>query len=256
MYKEVSDIGQPRIGTDWIVTPKIIDNKPDIKTRLVCRGNEAKLEDTAQRIDSPTVKRDSVKMMMALAAANKWQVKCQDVTSAFLQAKKLERKIYVIPPPECGYTEPTLWKLIRPMYGLDEASFLWYETIRDYLEEKGCKRPMSDPAFFYWHKDGKLEGILTTWVDDVFSCGTDNFKREVMELLTDRFKFGAFHQGDFKVLGMNIIHRGADIYICQDDYIKSKIEPVDIKCPPGVSPDPRERKVQGLRGSWKDPMDL
>ena len=72
MYKEVSDIGQPRIGTDWIVTPKIIDNKPDIKTRLVCRGNEAKLEDTAQRIDSPTVKRDSVKMMMALAAANKW----------------------------------------------------------------------------------------------------------------------------------------------------------------------------------------
>ena len=42
--------------------------------------------------------------------------------------------------------------------------------------------------------------------------------------------------GDFKVLEMNIIYRGADIYICQDDYIKSKIEPVDIKCPPGVSP--------------------
>ena len=59
--------------------------------------------------------------------------------------------------------------MIRPMYGLDEASFLWYETIKDYLEEKGCKRPMSDAAFFYWHKDGKLEGILTTWVDDVFS---------------------------------------------------------------------------------------
>ena len=102
-------------------------------------------------------------MMMALVAANKWQVKSQDVASACLQAKKLEREIYVTPPPECGYTEPTLWKLIRPMYGLDEASFLWYETIRDYLEEKGCKRPMSDPAFFYWHKDGKLEGILTTF---------------------------------------------------------------------------------------------
>ena len=124
VYEEVSDIGQPRIGTDWVVTPKIIDNKPDIKTRLVCRGNEAKLEDTAQRIDSPTVKRDSVKMMMALAAANKWQVKSQDVTSAFLQVKKLEREIYVTPPPECEYTKPTLWNLIRPMYGLDEASHL------------------------------------------------------------------------------------------------------------------------------------
>ena len=100
VYEEVSDIGQPRIRTDWVMTPKIIDNEPGIKTRLVCRGYEAKLEDTTQRIDSPTVKRDSVKVMMALAAANKWQVKCQDVTSVFLQIKKIEREICVIPPPE------------------------------------------------------------------------------------------------------------------------------------------------------------
>ena len=245
VYQEIADVGQPRISTDWVATPKMIDNKPDVKTRLVCRGNEAKLEDLTQKVDSPTVKRESVKLMMALAANNKWEVKCQDVTSAFLQAKKLERDIYVQPPIECEYKTPTLWKLVRPMYGLDEASFLWYETIRDYLRERGCKSPVSDPAFFYWHKDGKLEGILTTWVDDIFSCGSENFKKEVMEPLTSRFKFGAFHQGDFKVLGMNIIHRGSDIYISQDDYIRSKIEPVDIQCPPGVSPGtevPEEEK--------------
>ena len=177
VYKTVPDTGQ--IRTDWVVTPKIIDGKPDVKTRLICRGNEAKLQDSTQRIDSPTVKRPSVKIMMCLATQHKWQVKCQDVTSAFLQAKKLERDIFVQPPPECGYTEPTLWKLLRPMYGLDEASFLWYETVKDFLEEKGCKRPTSDPAFFYWHKDGKLEEILATWVDDT-GCPKKNasmFKR-------------------------------------------------------------------------------
>ena len=56
-----------------------------------------------------------------------------------------------------------------------------------------------------------------------------------MQPLNERFKIGAYHQGDFKVLGMNIIHRGADIYISQEDYIKSKIEPVDIQCPLGTS---------------------
>ena len=30
VYEEVSDFGKPRIGTDRVVTPKIID-KPDIK---------------------------------------------------------------------------------------------------------------------------------------------------------------------------------------------------------------------------------
>ena len=238
VYEEVPDHGQRRITSGWVITHKIIDGQPGIKARLICHGSQNKLaEENKQKIDSPTVKKTSIKIMMTLAAQYGWEVKCQDVTSAFLQSKELVRDIFVMPPKEMEYSEPTLWRLRRPMYGLDEASYLWYETLRDFLQERGCKRPLSDPAFFYYHKDGVLAGIATTWVDDVFSCGNEAFQEEVMQPLTEHFKFGAFHSGDFKVLGMNIIHRGPDIYLSQTDYIEAKIEYVNIEIPPGDTPN-------------------
>jgi len=48
--------------------------------------------------------------------------------------------------------------------------------------------------------------------------------------LLQRFKFGAICESDeLKVLGLNIIQSGKDIYINQGDYISKKIEYVDIK---------------------------
>ena len=238
VYQEVPDQGQERITSAWVVTRKEIDGKPGIKARLICHGSQNKLtQGNPQKIDSPTVKRTSIKMLMTLAAQYGWEVKCQDVTSAFLQSKKLVRNIYVQPPKEMGYEEAILWLLIRPMYGLDEASFLWYETLRDSLINKGGKKVMSDPAFFYFHKDGVLIGVIALWVDDVFSAGNDEFQETVMKTLTEEFKFGAFHSGDFKVLGMNIIHRGPDIYLSQNDYIKAKVQYVNIQIPDGDTPN-------------------
>lgn len=237
VYVEVRDVGQKKITCSWVITYKMIDGKLGIKARLVCNGNQARLLDPNQKIDSPTVKRVSIKVMMTIAANEGWAVRCQDATSAFLQSKEMNRDIFVIPPKECEYPSPTLWRLKRPMYGLDEASYLWYETIKDFMEERGCKRPMTDPAFFYYIKDGRLQGIATTWVDDIFSCGSEIFQRDIMDPLTEKFKFGTFHKGDFKVLGMNIIHRGADIYLSQTDYINTKINYVDIKMPPGGYPN-------------------
>ena len=121
------------------------------------------------------------------------------------------------------------------MYGLDEASFLWYETVKEFLEEKGCKIPHSDPAFFYYQENGVLQGIASTWVDDIFSCGSDVFEEKVMKPLTARFKFGSFHKGDFKVLGMNITHKGQDIFLSQVDYINNKLKYLDQLMPEGVT---------------------
>ena len=237
VYVEVRDVGQRRITCSWVITYKMIDGKLGIKARLVCNGNQARLMNPDQKIDSPTVKRVSIKIMMTIAANEGWSVRCQDATSAFLQSKEMNRDIFVAPPKECQYSSPTLWRLKRPMYGLDEASYLWYETIKDFMEERGCKSPMNDPAFFYYIKYGRLQGIATTWVDDIFSCGSEVFQKDIMDPLTEKFKFGTFHKGDFKVLGMNIIHRGPDIYLSQTDYINTKIDYVDIKMPPGAYPN-------------------
>ena len=122
------------------------------------------------------------------------------------------------------------------MYGLDEASYIWYETLRDFFLDRGCKKPISDPAFFYYQKDRVLAGIIALWVDDVFTCGNEDFEEDIMKPLTEKFKFGAFHTGDFKVLGLNVIHRGPDIYLSQTDYIEANIQYVNVETPIGASP--------------------
>ena len=64
-----------------------------VKARLCVRGNQERDDHTIKK-DSTTVDRATVKTLFAIAATNRWKVK------AFLQGKKLERKVYVRPPAE------------------------------------------------------------------------------------------------------------------------------------------------------------
>ena len=76
-----------------------------------------------ERSDSPTVKKSSVRLLLFLAAQYDWRIETRDITAAFLQADDLEREIFVQPPQE-SEDRNNLWCLIKPMYGLDEASQL------------------------------------------------------------------------------------------------------------------------------------
>ena len=119
------------------------------KARLICHGNQQSVWNSEQsaKTDSPTVKKKSIKILIAMAAQHGWTVKSQDVTAAFLQAKDLIREVYVQPPKEI-HKEGIIWKLVKPMYGLDEASFLWYQTLREFLLESGCEQLMNDTTVF------------------------------------------------------------------------------------------------------------
>ena len=159
VYKEVDDVGQPRVSSSWVLTKKIINGQDDVKARLVCHGNQQSIwyEELNPKTDSPTVKRKSIKILIAMAAQFGWSVKSQDVTAAFLQAKDLVREIHVQPPKDLK-TEGKIWRLIKPMYGLDEASFLWYETLKEFLLGLGCEQLINDPAVFYY-RTTQLEGM-------------------------------------------------------------------------------------------------
>ena len=70
-----------------------------MKARLCVRGNQERDDHTIKK-DSTTVDRATVKTLFAIAATNRWKVKTVNITAAFLQGKKLERKVYVRPPAE------------------------------------------------------------------------------------------------------------------------------------------------------------
>ena len=86
----MENVGQEYIGSRWVVTRK---EEPDgqkmhIKARLVLRGFQ---EVVKPQSDSPTVAKESLKVLIALAVNEDFLLALMDIRAAFLQVKILDR---------------------------------------------------------------------------------------------------------------------------------------------------------------------
>ena len=106
-----------------------------------------------------------------LTASFGWKLETVDITAAFLQADAIVRDVYIRPPADVRKTG-VLWRLFKPMYGLEDSSRQWYFTLRDTLLELKCKMSKLDKYVFSFYRDNKLQGLLVTHVDDIIYSGT------------------------------------------------------------------------------------
>ena len=196
-----------------------------VKARLVARGNEEKNE---VRTDSPTIGKPTLRIQFALAAQYGWKVECSDVTAAFLQGEKLSRDVYVTPPPE-AQEEGKIWKLLKPVYGLDDACRNFYLKAAEKLMEYGCNRSKFDSALFLHFKEGNIAGFIAMHVDDLIHAGTENFNMKIIEPLKKFFKFGSMSKEAFKYVGWHLQHEGGSVLVDQDDYIEEKVITIDLQ---------------------------
>ena len=251
-YKVVKDVGQPRMSTQWIITEKMYGDVKGAKARVVVNGNQEKADLQA---DSPTVSKQSLRLLFSISAQFGWEVVMADVTSAFLQSDIIDRELYVQPPKDAvapGY----IWLLQKPMYGLTDASLKWYQTLADRLIKLGCKRLTTDPAMFYWQdQDGKLAGLACWHVDDMVAAGSDEFYHKVLSPLMEMFTFGSTSEGKYRCLGWNVMHRQDDILVSQKDYIETKLDFLDINTKNNVGKsklnDEDASKARGVIGKLR-----
>jgi hypothetical protein len=76
----------------------------------------------------PVVKFTSIRTLLALAAHLDLEIHQVNIKTAFLNGK-LDKKIYLRPPP-CADTDKSLiWRLHRPLYGLKQSSRQWYQEV-------------------------------------------------------------------------------------------------------------------------------
>ena len=48
--------------------------------------------------DSPTVNKVVLKLMLTLAVTKGWEIRCSDISRAFLQTENINKDVFVIPP--------------------------------------------------------------------------------------------------------------------------------------------------------------
>ena len=214
-YEEVRDHGQKCISTRWVLTLK--DGKP--KARLVARGFEEDSSDIVS--DSPTVAKTTVRLFLTVVASLGWQVKTTDIKSAFLQGKILDRTVYIKPPRDADVDEGVVWRLKRCLYGLSDASRQFYLSVREKMLEVGCFQSKVEPTLFYYlGKEGKLDGILVSHIDDFLHAGSDVFEQKVMVPLRERFEVGKLEEKSFSYVGFQIYQDENGIILDQNDYVQ------------------------------------
>ena len=71
--------------------------KQRIKARLVTRGFQ---ETVKPQCDSPSVSKESFKILMAVAANSKFKLASVDIRAAFLQSRTLDRDVFMKPPSD------------------------------------------------------------------------------------------------------------------------------------------------------------
>ena len=246
-FEWVEDVGQHRISSGWVITPKQFGDVLGVKARLVCHGNQ---ETSEHQSDAPTATKLGLRMLFTICTQMGWSVMSADVTSAFLQAR-ITRDVFVRPPKD-QQRPGMIWKLLKAMYGLDDASLLWYKTVEEEMVKLGCKKLQSDPAIFYYHHptEKTLQGIVGWHVDDLNGGGSELFYTNVMKPLMDKFQFGSMETDNFRCLGWNIEHSAdGSIYVSQRDYVDAKIDYLDLDKGEFTSKDlVKEEDIPKVRG--------
>ena len=217
-YEEVANNGQSTLTTRWVITNK--DGKA--KAQLVVRGFE---EDFIMLKDSPTVGKGAMRMILAVASSMKWMIKTTDIKSAFLQGKELDRDVYLRPPSESHTPKNMIWKLKHGLYGLKDGARQFFISVKEELLKLGFKQCSLDPAIFYLHKDGKLEGIICFHVDDFLHSGGMYFETLIRKL-RQRFYAGKVEEKCFKYIGFKVKQKENVITLDQSDYMNNIYCPV------------------------------
>ena len=221
VYDEVEDSGENYITVQWVITQKYENEKRLVKARLVARGFQ---EDRSYiRKDSPTVTREGLRLLMCLTVSKKWKIQSLDIKSAFLQGNSLKRAVFIKPPVEANTKK--LWRLNKCVYGLSDASRMWYLKVDKCFKDMKLEKMSLDEAFYVMRDQGEIVGLICMHVDDIIWAGNTQFKENVIQQLKKQFEISKESEGEFVYLGLRVKQTDKGISVDQYHYIESLTDP-------------------------------
>jgi hypothetical protein len=181
--------GHKPIGLKWVFKVKRDENGTVVKhkARLVAKGFVQREGVDFEEVFAPVARLDSVRLLLAVAAQERWEVHHLDVKSAFLNGE-LKEEVYVAQPPGFAKSgsEGKVLRLHKALYGLRQAPRAWNAKLDTSLARLGFVKCPSDHAVYTRRKDGGRL-LLGVYVDDLIITGTSTaaigeFKQEMTSL--------------------------------------------------------------------------
>ncbi|OMO72757.1 hypothetical protein CCACVL1_17615 [Corchorus capsularis] len=163
------------IGVKWVYKTKLNSDGSinKLKTTLVVKGYAQHFAVDFNETFAPVARLDTIRLLLALAAQNKWKVYQLDVKSAFLNGF-LQEEIYVEQPDDFKVkgNEYKVYLLKKALYGLKQAPRAWYDRINAHLLQCGFQRSPSEPTLYIRSVEADLL-IVSLYVDDLLVLGSN-----------------------------------------------------------------------------------
>jgi len=213
------------------------------KSRLVAGGH---LEYMPFGLDtsSPTIRTESLMIILNIVAINNLQLTTIDVGGAFLEAFLGRNDIYVslqadvvkqlviLDPKYNKFINEKgriIVQLLKAMYGLKEASMEWYQTLVSRLKSIGFYPSKHDAALMIKDKNN----MILAHVDDLLIVSDDENIEMTIESIKNCFNKIEVHQENESLhyIGMVIERnrKNKSIKISQPGYIKEIISHFELK---------------------------
>ena len=112
-----------------------------------------------------------MRLLLATAALEDWEIKALDVKTAFLYGE-LDEELYMVQPE--GFIkrgqEAKVYRLRKSLYGLKQASLAWNKKADHSLKALGFKHLLSDAGIYMLKMDQTII-VTILYVDDVIFMG-------------------------------------------------------------------------------------
>jgi hypothetical protein len=207
------------IGNKWVykVKHRADGTLERYKARLVAKGyNQIEGLDFFDTF-SPVAKLTTVRLLLAVASIKQWHLHQLDVNNAFLHGD-LDEDVYMQVPDGVTPSKPgQVCKLLKSLYGLKQASRMWYEKLTSLLILEGYTQSTADYSLFTLTTDQHFTALLV-YVDDIILAGTSlpEFDR-IKHILDAKFKIKDL--GSLKYfLGLEVAQSREGISISQRKY--------------------------------------
>ncbi|GJX37159.1 ribonuclease H-like domain, reverse transcriptase, RNA-dependent DNA polymerase [Tanacetum coccineum] len=237
--------GHKAIGLKWVFKTKKDANGNIIKhrARLVAKGYIQEHGIDFEEVFAPVARMETIRLLLAIAANNKWEVHHLDVKSAFLHGD-LKEEVYVTQPEGFIKREDNgkVYRLIKALYGLRQAPRAWNIKLDNTLKSLDFKKCALEQAIYTkTSRDSTL--LIGVYVDDL---KIDKFKAQMEE---------KFEMSDLGLLayylGIEVTQTGGDISIKQTAYANKILKEAGmIDCNETLIPmDPGTRLTKITEGT-------
>jgi hypothetical protein len=173
------------------------------KVRYVAKGFAQRYRIDYNKTTAPTARLESFRALMHIAAVLDWDIQHVDIKTAFLHGVLPESEtVFMEQPP--GFEEPGkedwVWRLVKSLYGMKQASRIWNMTFHKTMEKMGFRRLVNEWCV-YRRQTPTGTTIFAVHVDDIIAISSspdenDLFKTElkshwdISDLGTAKFALG------------------------------------------------------------------